>query len=477
MNKRSIWAIILLMSLSSIGIIIIQMFWINYFVRLNENNFDNKVFVALNEVRSALNENAETQAQSLTRFSDIKLNESKSILNKSFDPLLSKDKYKNNRILFEISSISKMLNTQSLLLDIKPAVLSKMIKNALLDQGVNLEYEYGVYNNESKDYFILNDHYVADFGLTAQSTDLGMQQNLEGSKYRVNLFSSEFESPGYLSVFFMKRQRFVWSSVTPWLLGSIVFISLILFSFAYTIFVIFRQKKISEMKTDFINNMTHEFKTPIATISLASDSINNPIITENPDKVRRFTGIIKQENQRMLAQVEKVLQMASIEKRDFELKVAPLNLVQIVQQVVEHTALRVHEKNGTITTKLDMKDPTIELDHTHITSILHNLIDNAIKYSKDVPEIHVELSDTSSKVFIKITDHGIGMTKESLKYIFDKFYRVHTGNRHDVKGFGLGLSYVKAMVDAHHGKIKVDSELGKGSTFTVILPRKYSQNE
>lgn len=476
MNRRSIWMIILLMSMACVGIIFIQLYWIKWFVNLNEKNFDDKVYMALNEVKNKINENAEAQLESNSLLSEnLTLRDKKSgLLKKKFEPLLSKNnQWNKNRILYEISSISRMLNTQELLLELQPAVLSVLLETALHDQGINLEYEYGVFNNESKDYFIINDNYTIDFGVSDQATDLGMQRNLDRSKYKIQLFSTEYNSPGFLSLYFLNKRGFVWSSVTPWLLGSVLFTGLILFCFSYVIFVVFRQKKVSEMKTDFINNMTHEFKTPIATISLASDSINNPIITKNPDKVKRFTNIIKQENQRMLAQVEKVLQMATIEKKDFELKISDVNIHELILQAAEHTNLKVKSLDGEVKVNLKLKDPVIEADHTHLTSIIHNLLDNAIKYSSEKPMITVTTAESNMGVKISIQDKGIGMTPESKKYIFDKFFRVHTGNRHDVKGFGLGLSYVKAMVDAHHGKIKVDSELGMGSTFTVFLPRIY----
>ena len=472
MKQRSIWAIIVLMSLACVGIVFIQFYWIYWFVDLNEKNFDDKVYTALNEVKSKISENAETPDNFPTLGDKIKLKDQRYAL-KKYDPLLKKEStdWSKERILFELNSISKMLNTQELLLELKPALLSRMIKTALDDQGISLQYEYGVFNNESQDYFIINDNYVVDFGDTQQASDLGLQLNFDKSDYKIQLFSSDYESPGFLSLYFLNKRKFVWSSVTPWLFGSVLFTALILFCFAYTIYIIFRQKKVSEMKTDFINNMTHEFKTPIATISLASDSINNPMIVSNPDKVRRFTGIIKQENQRMLAQVEKVLQVATIEKRDFELKISETNVEHILNQAVEHAALRIEEVDGKIVKDFKLSDPTINVDQTHITSIIHNLFDNAIKYTEGKPEIVLSAKNVRNGVKISVKDNGIGMTKESQKYIFDKFYRVHTGNRHDVKGFGLGLSYVKTMVDAHNGTIKVESELGKGSVFTLFLPK------
>ena len=234
--------------------------------------------------------------------------------------------------------------------------------------------------------------------------------------------------------------------------------------------IILRQKKISEMKTDFINNMTHEFKTPIATISLAADSIVSPIISGNKDKVNRFAGIIKQENLRMLNQVEKVLQMAKIDKEEFDLKKVDLDMHKIILQAAEHIQLKVAQRSGSISTNLMATNPLFKGDKTHISNIIHNLLDNAEKYSKGEPKITIATKSDTKGLSVIISDQGIGMTTESQKNIFDKFYRVHTGNIHDVKGFGLGLSYVKALVEAHKGEVTVESELGKGSTFTIYLP-------
>lgn len=226
------------------------------------------------------------------------------------------------------------------------------------------------------------------------------------------------------------------------------------------------------MKTDFINNMTHEFKTPIATISLAVDSINSPMISGSPDKVRRFAHIIKEENNRMLNQVEKVLQIAKLDKQDFELKITDVNINELANMAVEHAALKVNQRGGTIKATINAKKPFIRGDENHISNVIHNLLDNAEKYSPDPLEISLDTKNVANGVEITVKDKGIGMTKDDVKRIFEKFYRVSTGNIHDVKGFGLGLSYVKAIVDAHQGTITVRSDLGKGSTFTVFFPEK-----
>ena len=254
-------------------------------------------------------------------------------------------------------------------------------------------------------------------------------------------------------------------------MSSILFTGLILFCFVYTINVIVTQRKLSEMKNDFINNMTHEFKTPIATISLASDSILNPNIIGSKEKIKRFLGIIKQENKRMLSQVEKVLQMAVLDQKDFTLNKTIVNMIEVVNRAATHTRLLVESREGIVRTHIRSDNSNVMADHTHLSNLVHNLLDNAYKYSPEKPEIDVTLEDIAKGVKITVKDNGIGMTAENQKNIFDKFYRVHTGNLHDVKGFGLGLSYVKAIVDAHGGTISVQSELGKGSSFMVFLPR------
>ena len=216
--------------------------------------------------------------------------------------------------------------------------------------------------------------------------------------------------------------------------------------------------------------MTHEFKTPIATISLAADSINNPKIIGSMEKVKRFANIIKQENRRMLGQVEKVLQMAQLEKKDLQLKLTEFDIHDVINTAAENSRLKVNKRNGTIALDLQAAKTKIIADNNHISNVIHNLLDNAEKYSKEIPEIRIKTYNSEKGIYINISDSGIGMSKEALKNIFEKFYRVHTGNLHDVKGFGLGLSYVKVIVNAHNGDIKVESELGEGSSFTIFLP-------
>jgi len=238
-----------------------------------------------------------------------------------------------------------------------------------------------------------------------------------------------------------------------------------------------RQQKLSDLKTDFINNMTHEFKTPIATISLAADSIGSPMVVNNPDKIKRFTDIIRQENRRMNSQVERVLQMALIDKKDFQLKLDEVNLHEVIRQVADNFSLQVEKRNGTLHLLPEAERPVIEGDATHIFSIILNLLDNANKYSPDAPDITIATRNVPMGVEVAVHDKGIGISKEARKHIFDKFYRVHTGNLHDVKGFGLGLSYVKAIMTAHKGLVDVKSEPGKGSSFMLTFPFKTEESD
>jgi two-component system phosphate regulon sensor histidine kinase PhoR len=273
-------------------------------------------------------------------------------------------------------------------------------------------------------------------------------------------------------IFFPNRTSYLWGSVWQSLLASILFTGIIFFCFAYSVHIIFRQKKLSEMKTDFINNMTHEFKTPIATISLAADSITSPLIIGNPEKLTRFANIIRQENKRMNSQVEKVLQMALLDKRDFQLNLTEVNLHDVIERALQNISLQVEKRGGTTSSQLQATQPVVQGDQTHLANIINNLLDNANKYSPDTPVIQVTTRDRADGVEVTVSDQGLGMSKEARKHIFDKFYRVHTGDLHDVKGFGLGLSYVKAIMDAHKGSVDVRSEPGKGSDFVLFFPRK-----
>jgi two-component system, OmpR family, phosphate regulon sensor histidine kinase PhoR len=253
---------------------------------------------------------------------------------------------------------------------------------------------------------------------------------------------------------------------------AIIFTLIIFTAFFLTIRTMLRQKKLSEIRNDFINNMTHEFKTPIATISLAVDALRNEKVQHDTKKMSYFAEIIKEENQRMNRQVETILKSALMDRQEVQLNVKPLNAHQIIQDVADNFMLRLQEKQGTLELDLQATNFIIQADEVHFSNLVNNLMDNAVKYSKEnvAPKICLFTSSDNKNFILRIEDNGIGMNRETLKRIFEKFYRAHTGNIHNVKGFGLGLSYVKTVVDAHNGHIKAESTLGKGSCFTIELP-------
>ncbi len=474
MNKKVIWGIVIIMSLALFGVAVTQFIWIKAQVDLDEKSFDNKVIMAMNSVKGLLQEDTQSP-EFIKGFYSEKRKSLFGLENKELSTLLSPKSNKFNTHYAELASLMRNLYPNDLLESINKTNLDRYIKEELGDQGVDLKFDYGVYSNKIQGFVIRNGRFAVQVAEDASSA-IRDDRGLIDSPYKVQLFNDEEGSPGSLKIYFPSKRSWLWAKVVPSLLSSLLFTGLILLCFAYTIFVIFRQKQVSEMKTDFINNMTHEFKTPIATISLATDSITNNSVISSEDKIRRFAKIIKQENKRMLNQVEKVLQMARIDKQDFNLKLTSVNINEVVTQAAENSRLKIVQREGSLSADLKADKPIIEADLTHISNIVHNLLDNAEKYSSEKPIIHISTLNKAKGVIIKVKDNGIGMPKDSLKHIFDKFYRVHTGNRHDVKGFGLGLSYVKALVNAHKGSIEVTSELGKGSTFTLFLPYHQSEN-
>ncbi|UZD21360.1 sensor histidine kinase [Algoriphagus halophytocola] len=353
----------------------------------------------------------------------------------------------------------EMAEGQRAILDrLDTAQVKKMVKGELLDRNISEDFELGLLNDDGR--ILPIGHVKEQFTLIQKGT-------------QAKLFPNDILGKNnYLYIYFPEKRTHVIKEVWLPISSSILFIVVIIFCFIYAIRVIYRQKALSDTKNDFINNMTHEFKTPLATVSLAVEALQDPELSAE-DKFRtRYLGIIKDENKRLVSQVENVLQAAALDKKDFKLKIENLNLSEILESTVDHFGLQVEKKGGQISFTNNLKDPLLEGDLFHLTHIFNNLLDNANKYSQNNPFITVEAHDTSDQVYIQIKDEGIGMSKDAQRKIFDKFYRVPTGNVHDVKGFGLGLSYVKTMLEAHKGGIQVSSEPGKGSTFTINLPKK-----
>jgi two-component system, OmpR family, phosphate regulon sensor histidine kinase PhoR len=262
-------------------------------------------------------------------------------------------------------------------------------------------------------------------------------------------------------------KKIIWKQMIWMVVSAVVFTIIIFTAFFITIRALLNQKKLSEIKSDFINNMTHEFKTPLATISLAVDALKNEKVLIDKSKIDYFSAIIKDENKRMNKQVETILQAALLDKQEIQLNVKPVHLHELIQVAINNIKLPLDQKEGHLETSFQAKNDLIMGDEVHLINIINNLLDNAIKYSNENLVIKLSTSNVNGYIRIKIEDNGIGMNKETLHRIFEKFYRAHTGNIHNVKGFGLGLSYVKSIVDAHKGKIKAESTLGKGSSFSL----------
>lgn len=334
--------------------------------------------------------------------------------------------------------------------------LENYLSDELNKRGITTPYEYTVKSSYGK----------------SMAKSVGFQEEPELQVHRMTLFPGDiFADPSYLYVYFPNQRSFILSSLGTMSFTSIILILIVSLCFAYTIHIIFRQKKLSDMKTDFINNMTHELKTPVATISLASEMLKDDAILENKAKLSRYAGVIHDENKRLGGQVEKVLQMAVIDKGDLKLKTERINVHELIDRVVDQLALQIENRGGKLQCHLDAQQTIIDADDVHITNIIFNLLDNAIKYSTEQLDISVSTRNVKGGIAISVSDKGIGMNKEQQRRVFERFYRVPTGNIHNVKGFGLGLSYVKAMVEAHGGSIKVISELQKGSTFEIYMPQ------
>ncbi len=421
--KKVFPLIVVLITLSVIGILFIQMSWINNALKLKREEFQHEIENALIQIKDDL--------------------QSKFIDNKT---LIMLTKGARESFLRDNFTTQKLSEEE----------VRQIIDKDLRRNNIKLPYEYTILNIFQTPLFISP-------GFKLQESASAYQKDLNNPDSDMN------QEKLYISI--NEDKNLIFREMGWMIAASIVFTCIIIMAFAVTVRTLFNQKKLSEIKSDFINNMTHELKTPLATISLAIDALTNEKVIHDADKIKIYSSMIKEENKRMNKQVEKILQAARLEKEEIKLNLQKLDVHQIIAKVTDNISLQVQEKNGGLSLKLNATNPIIEADEVHFSNIIFNLLDNAMKYSTAAPQIIVETLNTGNGMLsIKIKDNGIGMDKETLSRIFEKFYRAHTGNLHNVKGFGLGLSYVKAIVEAHEGKIRVESTPGKGSIFTVILP-------
>ena len=358
------------------------------------------------------------------------------------------------RLMIE-ESFKSIIRQQSISERVSLPQIQKLIEEKLRKRELNLHFEFAIYNKN-----VLSKIHSKYF------------EPNETKEYRALLFgaNSNDDSLYELAVIFPQRERFVLSSIIEIASLSTVFMLIIIAVFIITLNQLVTQRRISEIKTDFINNMTHEFKTPIATMNLVLDTLKSPIALNNPDKVMHYVKILKQENKRMLAQVENILQISRLEKGNLQLEREPLDVHDLITNAITHVQVMLNERGGVIHTHFLADNSDISANESHLTNVFINVIENAIKYSPEAPIIDIYTENIKNRILIRIKDKGQGMSKQGAKYIFDKFYREHTGDLHNVKGHGLGLAYVKSIVEYHQGSIYVESEKGKGSTFFIKLP-------
>lgn len=512
--------IVVLMSISLIGIIAVQLYWINNAVESKKGQFKNDVQKSLGRVAERINSKEKDifekklegilSQQLLANDAQIKsmffqeidtVNKQKisfgsTILEENFeipvdflnndtiiykrvsgkkdffqtklikgpDNLFSstnekKYSFTNRLSSVEESQISEWFKDYNTLKPIHQRIsnreLTETIKDELKKRDINLDFKYGVYSSD---------------GLATQLKSGYYTINKENS-YPYPLFFDANNEPEYiLFVTFPKKNNHILSGISSILLLSLLFIFIIIVAFSSSLYQLIKQKKISEIKTGFINNMTHEFKTPIATINLALDSIKNPKIINDSDKVMRYVKMIRDENKRMHSQVENVLRISRLEKNQLNISKETIDFHDIIEDAINHVSLIIQDKKGTINTNFEAITSELPGNEFHLTNVVVNMLENSIKYSLDAPKIDVYTESTNKNFILKIKDEGIGMSKNVQKHVFDKFYREQTGNVHDVKGHGLGLAYVKEIIEKHHGTVFVESEKGKGSIFTVKLP-------
>ena len=524
MNKLFFRLLVLLMSLSLIGIILVQVYWFNTSFKNNDEQFKfhvkqvigsvadkiqkqeaynfydkinhykdstgkvpkkddilefyyvqknprtNKTIVYSNSIISEDYNISPTffdkkfDSEKFKSFSSKRITEvyndnsiDKSDVNQSLIPDIRIEKSGNldilDNALFEISA-KDVLSAMPLEERVSVPVLQKLIKKELEEYGIETKFEFVIYSNN-----LATKIKSSEFKYDKEAT------------YSIPVFIDNEGSTKYeLLVTFPLKKKFLLSELISITVLSIVFTLIILIAYSSALNQLIRQRQISEIKNDFINNMTHEFKTPSATINLALDAIRNPKIIDDKEKVLRYLQMIKDENKRMHAQVENVLRISKLEKKELDIIKESHNIHDIINDAIEHVNLILEDRQGTIISHFNAVRTTVLINDVHFTNVIVNILENAIKYSPNVPEIEIFTENIKDMIIIKVKDKGLGMSKIAQKRIFEKFYREHTGDIHNVKGHGLGLAYVKRIVEDHNGQVYVESEKGKGSTFIIKLP-------
>ncbi len=474
MKKKVTSGIIILVTFASIGLLFIQVVWIKNAVKVKEATFVRDVNQTMSGVVFTINKlwyreiifnRNNYYYKYLGRFQkydSINRDICKSMMNISsadeFSQILYKQKKVNNAIQDLWRQYYRPVDNN--FFTGHKELIDSLIGQALLRQNIKTKYEFGVYNPTNNSMII-------------QKTGRYPDKLLRNSfVYNLMSINSPFNFPPKLLVYFPDEKAYLISRLYHLLFVSFILFLIIIGSFSYSIFTIKKQKKLSEMKNDLINNMTHEFKTPISTISLACEALKDKDVKKSDEIYNSYISVIDEENKRLGTMAEHILRSATIESGKLKLNLSLLNMHLIISSAVNSKQINAEDKDGHIEMELKAKNPSVEGDKIQLTNVINNLLDNALKYTLKDPIIKISTKDLQDGLLIAVKDNGIGISKANQKKIFEKLFRVHIGNRHDFKGFGLGLSYVKAVVEHHQGKVTVESEPEKGSIFYVYLPTK-----
>lgn len=445
--KKLFSLISVLITLSLVGLILLQVSWIKNNIALREDQMkqriENVLFTVGNDLSRLKSQYVSTQPN---------------------DPF-NLTPFNNYHNLLSANTISSRMSAKE---------INERIQKAFDQVGLkDLKFEYGIVVGLSENSLLATiEKHSPNFSLALSDSLNNFYPRPVAILSLPSSLSENLANDEALHLVVLNLNKYVIKSLTLNIILVVLFTALIITAFYVTVYTMLRQKKLSDIKNDFINNMTHEFKTPIATISLAVDALKNEKVLSNRDKMNYFSGIIKEENQRMNKQVETILKASQFDRQEADFEKKSLHVHDIIYSAVDNFVLQLSDKNGDAELKLEASNDVILGDEVHFANLVNNLIDNAVKYSKDNVPIHLKIasSNKNGKLILQFEDNGIGMSKDTQKRVFEKFYRAHTGNLHNVKGFGLGLSYVKSVVHSHNGMIKLDSVLGKGSTFTIEFP-------
>ncbi|MEP6750533.1 MAG: HAMP domain-containing sensor histidine kinase [Bacteroidota bacterium] len=441
--KKILPVIIVLITASLLGIIVIQVSWIKNMLVVKEEQMYEKIYRSMQSVGDELMEQKGTL------------------------PSLKNPKFRPGFMIPSDQLLNELL---------KPSTIARNYSSYEIEEKLNKAFEANGIKDIKFEFAISSTVGLNTYELKSPNLVKSIEDTVHNIKFVFPLpvpSGSDYENlmPEETMILVVPDVKNNIFRQLRWLMiGAILFTLIICTAFYVTVSALIRQKKTSEIKNDFINNMTHEFKTPLATISLAVDAMRNEKVLQDREKMGYFSGIIKEENKRMNKQVETILQASLLERQEIQLNKVHMHVHDVINDVLDNFHLQLEDKGGKIVLQLDAVADLIEGDDVHFTNLISNLIDNAVKYSKENLVIKISTTNTIKYIQIRIEDNGIGMNKETQKRIFEKFYRAHTGNVHNVKGFGLGLSYVKTMIDAHGGKIKVESAPGRGTTFIIDMP-------